>query len=247
VSRAGRADRTIQFGMFELSPQSSELRRAGVRIKLQDQPFKLLTALLEHPSEIVTREELQRSICPTESFGDFDHALNADVAKRRAALCDSAESPLLSAIHLNSLARLPALCHLSSTDFARHLFTTCSRAGGVIGLMLLIGVGSLSRIAETMLNLLLPSNAFRPLSISYKIAPSEKISLRASSSFPSTCFGDIYWNVPMIVPSCVTGDGGICAVNVISLSNVADGFARPKSRSFVPLPVSMMFPGFKSR
>src|ERR1700757_734509 len=59
---------------------------------------------------------------------------------------------LLSAIHLNSLARSPALCHLSSTDFARHFFTTCSRAGGVIGLMLMIGGGSLFWVDAATLN-----------------------------------------------------------------------------------------------
>src|ERR1700739_4844853 len=81
-----------------------------------------------------------------------------------AGLEESSAAPcaLVSAIHLSSLAKSPALCHLSSTAFARHFSTTCSRTGGVIGLILLIGVGSLSRIAEATLNWLLHSNALRP-------------------------------------------------------------------------------------
>jgi len=111
VSNQDRAERTIRFGPFELSPRSGELRRAGVRIKLQEQPFKVLTALLERPGEIVTREELQRRIWPTDNFGDFDHALNVAVAKLRTALCDSAESPhLIETLHRRGY-RFIALTH----------------------------------------------------------------------------------------------------------------------------------------
>ncbi len=82
-----------RFGVFELDVRSGELRKAGTRIRLQDQPLKILIALLEQPGVVVTREELKRRIWPHESFGDFDHAVNVAVAKLRAALSDSADTP----------------------------------------------------------------------------------------------------------------------------------------------------------
>ena len=83
----------IRFGAFEVDLPSGEVRKSGSRIKLQDQPFKVLQILLEHPGELVTREELQSRIWPDASFGDFDHAVNIAVGKLRAALGDSAENP----------------------------------------------------------------------------------------------------------------------------------------------------------
>ena len=79
-----------RFGIFELNTRSGELRKAGTRIRIQDQLLKILMALLEQPGAVVTREELKRRIWPDESFGDFDHAVNVAVAKLRAALADSA-------------------------------------------------------------------------------------------------------------------------------------------------------------
>lgn len=84
---------TTQFGVFELDRRSGELRKAGARIRLQIQPLKVLTALLDEPGAVVTREELKHRIWPQESFGDFDHAVNVAVAKLRAALADSADTP----------------------------------------------------------------------------------------------------------------------------------------------------------
>src|SRR5882757_8586050 len=84
---------TTRCGVFELDKRSGELRKAGARIRLQIQPLKVLTALLEEPGEVVTREELKRRIWPENSFGDFDHAVNVAVAKLRAALADSADTP----------------------------------------------------------------------------------------------------------------------------------------------------------
>jgi DNA-binding winged helix-turn-helix (wHTH) protein/tetratricopeptide (TPR) repeat protein len=86
-------DFRIRFAVFELDTRSGELRKAGSRVKLQDQPLKVLTALLEQPGEVVTREELKRRIWPEDSFGDFDHAVNVAVAKLRTALGDSADVP----------------------------------------------------------------------------------------------------------------------------------------------------------
>lgn len=87
------ANSSTRFGVFELDPRSGELRKAGTRIRLQDQPLKILVALLEQPGAVVSREELKRRIWPQDSFGDFDHAVNVAVAKLRAALSDSADTP----------------------------------------------------------------------------------------------------------------------------------------------------------
>src|SRR5579863_2140875 len=84
---------TVHFGPFEADLLAGEVRRGGERIKLQDQPFKVLQILLERPGDLVTREELQSRIWPRESFGDFDHAVNVAVGKLRSALGDSAENP----------------------------------------------------------------------------------------------------------------------------------------------------------
>src|SRR5215510_13128407 len=88
-----RPTSVARFGIYEISFQSGELRKAGIKIKVQQQPLKLLEILLETPGEIVTREELRTRIWPEESFGDFDQAVNVAIAKLRLALGDSAENP----------------------------------------------------------------------------------------------------------------------------------------------------------
>jgi TolB-like protein/DNA-binding winged helix-turn-helix (wHTH) protein/Flp pilus assembly protein TadD len=83
----------VRFGTYEIALHSGELRKAGVRIRVQQQPLRLLEILLEHPGEIVTREELRSRIWPNENFGDFDQAVNVAIAKLRGALGDSADNP----------------------------------------------------------------------------------------------------------------------------------------------------------
>jgi len=83
----------VRFGEFEADLRACEVRKAGSRVKLQDQPFKILQILLENPGSVVSREELQSRIWPEESYGDFDHAVNVAIGKLRTALGDSAESP----------------------------------------------------------------------------------------------------------------------------------------------------------
>src|SRR5689334_16030896 len=83
----------VRFGTYEVSLQSGEMRKGGVRIKVQQQPMKLLEILLERPGEVVTREELRSRVWTDESFGDFDQAVNIAIAKLRSALGDSAENP----------------------------------------------------------------------------------------------------------------------------------------------------------
>jgi DNA-binding winged helix-turn-helix (wHTH) protein len=83
----------IRFGVFELDPHSGELRRQGVRIKLQEQPLQLLQILLENPREVVTREALQKRIWSPDTFVDFDKGLYNTIKKLREALGDDASSP----------------------------------------------------------------------------------------------------------------------------------------------------------
>ena len=83
----------LRFGVFELDLRAGELRKHGLLVRLQEQPFQVLTMLLEHPGEVVTREELQRKLWPANTFVDFDHGLNKAINKIRDALGDSAESP----------------------------------------------------------------------------------------------------------------------------------------------------------
>src|SRR5437764_6579550 len=85
--------RTRGFGVFEVDLKAAELRKHGVRIKLQEQPFQILSLLLEHPGEVVTREELRRKLWPAHTFVDFDRSLNKAMTKLRAALGDSADNP----------------------------------------------------------------------------------------------------------------------------------------------------------
>jgi Tol biopolymer transport system component/DNA-binding winged helix-turn-helix (wHTH) protein len=83
----------LRFGLFELDLTARELRRSGVRIKLQDQPFQILAMLLERPGAIVTREELKKRLWPGDTFVDFDLSLNSAVKKLRQALNDDSENP----------------------------------------------------------------------------------------------------------------------------------------------------------
>ena len=83
----------MRFATYEVSFQSGEVRKSGLRIRLQQQPMKLLEILLERPGEVITRDELCSRVWPNESFGDFDQALNIAIAKLRTALGDSAENP----------------------------------------------------------------------------------------------------------------------------------------------------------
>ena len=83
----------VRFGLFELDLRAGELRKNGVKIKLQEQSFRILAALLRKPGDVVTREELRSELWPSDTFVDFDHSLNAAVKRLRDALDDSAENP----------------------------------------------------------------------------------------------------------------------------------------------------------
>jgi len=86
-------ERVYRFGVFELSPESAELRKNGVKIRLSGQPFQILVALLQKPGDVVTREQLRRELWPEDTYVDFDHCLNTAVNKVREALGDVADNP----------------------------------------------------------------------------------------------------------------------------------------------------------
>src|ERR1700730_3269291 len=82
-----------RFGVFEVDTRSGELRKNGVKVNLQEQPFQILQALLENPGELVTRDELRKRIWPKDTFVAFDHGLYSAMTKLREALGDTAENP----------------------------------------------------------------------------------------------------------------------------------------------------------
>jgi len=83
----------IRFGEYELDLQTGILRKNGIRVRCQEQPFQVLAALVERPGELVTREELRRRVWPQDTFVDFDQALNTAIKKIRTALVDDADAP----------------------------------------------------------------------------------------------------------------------------------------------------------
>jgi serine/threonine protein kinase len=83
----------IRFGEFQLDPSTSELWRNGQKFSLQEQPFQILTALLEHPGQLVSREELRRRLWSSSTFVDFEHGLNKAMNRLREVLEDSADNP----------------------------------------------------------------------------------------------------------------------------------------------------------
>jgi Tol biopolymer transport system component/DNA-binding winged helix-turn-helix (wHTH) protein len=98
---AGSSPRIIRFSTFELNLQTGELRQQGQKLKLQEQSFLVLAALLGRPGEVVTREELRSKLWPVDTFVDFDHSLNAAIKRLRDALGESADAP----IFIETLAR----------------------------------------------------------------------------------------------------------------------------------------------
>jgi len=83
----------LRFGPFELDLRAAELRKHGLKTRLQQQPFRVLALLLEHPGEVVTREELRQAIWPADTFVDFHEGLDATIYKLRNTLGDSSENP----------------------------------------------------------------------------------------------------------------------------------------------------------
>src|ERR1700731_44506 len=85
--------RVVRFGLFEVDFASQELRKSGIKIKIQDQPYQILALLLERPGQIVTREEIQKRLWAGDTFVDFDLGLNSAVKKLLQALGDESDNP----------------------------------------------------------------------------------------------------------------------------------------------------------
>ena len=153
-----------------------------------------------------------------------------------------------SAIHFNSKSTSCIDWRRSSGSLAMHCWISRSSAGGASGWIVEIGGGTRSKIAAITLAWLFPSNARLPVAISKRVAPNAKMSLRASASSPSSTSGAMYWKVPTIVPSVVSGRlivGDRESSERFEASPVTR--ASPKSRSLAPALVSMMFAGLRSR
>src|SRR3954463_7369685 len=83
----------VRFGQFEMDERTGELCKDGIKVRLQEQPLQILQILLEHPGELVAREELRRRVWPTDTFVDFDHGINNAIKRLREVLGDTAETP----------------------------------------------------------------------------------------------------------------------------------------------------------
>ena len=93
VKHASSSAEVIRFGVFEVDTVTGELRKHGLRIKLQEQPFQVLSLLLARPGELVTREELRQKLWPANTYVDFEQGLNKAINKLREALSDDRETP----------------------------------------------------------------------------------------------------------------------------------------------------------
>jgi TolB-like protein/DNA-binding winged helix-turn-helix (wHTH) protein/Flp pilus assembly protein TadD len=137
VMESLRQTPVVRFGTFEVSFASNEIRKAGVKIRVQQQPLKLLEILLERPGEVVTREELRSRIWSGENFGDFHQAVNIAIAKLRSALGDSAESPryieTLPKRGYRFIAEV-SVVEVSVVDTAGHANAAESAPGGTTGI-----------------------------------------------------------------------------------------------------------------
>jgi len=107
-------EQVVRFGVFELDLSAGELRKNGVKLRLQEQPFQVLAMLLQRHGEVVTREDLRQKLWPADTFVDFDHGLNTAVNKLRESLGDSASRPQ----YIETLARrgYRFIAPLRSTD-----------------------------------------------------------------------------------------------------------------------------------
>src|SRR5258706_444169 len=112
----------VRFGEFEVDLRAGELFKEGIKIRLQQQPFRVLALLLEHPGEVVTREDLRQAIWPAGTFVEFDVGLDAAIHKLRSALGDSAENPqLVETLPRRGYRFIAAVDDVAPSDAARSL------------------------------------------------------------------------------------------------------------------------------
>ncbi len=142
---------SLRFGTYEFDLRSGDLRKHGIRIKLQEQPSQILAILLEHCGQMVTREELQRRLWPSDTFVDFDHSLNTAVMRLREALSDSTENPRF----IETLPRRGYRFIAPVEEKSAHVIETSPAVSGEVG----ESRGADSKDASTLLSLssLLPA------------------------------------------------------------------------------------------
>jgi len=230
MSADNQAGRRLAFGVFELDLVAGELRKRGLRVRLQQQPVQVLAMLLERPGQVVSREELQKALWPADTFVDFDHGLNKAINKIREALGDSAESPrfvetvarrgyrFIADIKVADAAPPPspdaALAPHSASD-ARHRdaepaapatrrWPATSRAWAIAALALIVLVGSLA--AWKRYTTSRESSAIRSLAV----LPLESLSNDASQDY----FAD------GMTDELISDLGQISALRVISRTSV---------------------------
>src|SRR5260221_11930984 len=94
MNSTAKSPRYVRFGLFEIDLQTHELRKQGRKIKLQEQQGRILSVLLEHAGEVVSREDLRKRLWSEDTFVDFDHSLNTAIMRLREALGDSSDNPI---------------------------------------------------------------------------------------------------------------------------------------------------------
>jgi cholera toxin transcriptional activator len=132
-SSSGSGQRAVvRFGVFEADLRSGELRKQGLRLKLQGQPFDILAILLQRPGEVVTRDELRQALWPEDTYVDFDHSLNTAINKLRTALGDSGSNPRFVETLARRGYRFIAPVTVGDEKF-RAMETVTQADGGVVG------------------------------------------------------------------------------------------------------------------
>ena len=125
---------SVRFGLFEADLRARELRKRGVKVRLPDQPFQVLQLLLEHPGDVVTREELRQRLWSADTFVDFDLSLNSAVRKLREALGDSAEhSTFIETLPRRGYRFIASVERPSLSGWRRASHRSPCRLGGEVG------------------------------------------------------------------------------------------------------------------
>ena len=173
--------RIARFGIFELDIAAGELRKSGMRLKLQDQPLQILVMLLKTPGEIVTREALRDTLWPADTFVEFDHSLNTAVKKLRQALGDDADNPrfietiprkgykFIAPVQFDAERAVQASEPVSPVESEPALETAASEAKSRRHLWWFAAGGVLMLIVIAVLLYLVPINSSHPASaVSFK-------------------------------------------------------------------------------
>ena len=147
MSSSDTGPERLTFGLFEVDLAKAELRKQGRKVTLQDQPFHVLTLLLQEPGEIVTREQLHRSLWSPDTFVSFDESLNKAVQKLRQALDDSPESPrFIQTIPRKGyrfIAPVQAVAQMAATPRGAHRYSATLRLLPMLGIVALVIAGGI--------------------------------------------------------------------------------------------------------